>query len=366
MSNKIWIVPLESLSERYTEQWRILIPPAFMAAGFDAVVIDGDPLSDHVGVGTFLDINSTVAYKNSQMIQIATLFHTGQVKDGDKFFIYDAEFWGLESIRLMAQMNKIDVKIGAFLHAASYSREDAFEVAAPYQKYTELGWLACCDYVFVGSEYHMRAIIDRRIKPYASEEDVGELVNKIIVTGNPLFKDAYPEYRGEKKNQIIISNRFDWEKRPNLSLDFAYILKKKHPDWKIIVTTGRKEFKSNKQWLVDYAKALEEDGIIEIHSGLTKNEYHRFLAESKVMLTNSIEENFGYCAIEAVIYNTYPLMKNELSHPELVQNNSRLLFDDEDEIVSKVEYLMENEIHITPYAVPYFKSLDKIIAKFKE
>ena len=356
--NTLWLVPLEPFPGRYTEQWYRNIPKAFENYHFNVEVIDGTALTNKIDVGSFLPMNSTVHYKSSQMGSIAYLFQEKKIKNGDKFFIYDLEFWGIEALRLMAQMNKIDIKIYTFLHAASYTREDAFEVAAPYQKYTEVGWIALCDKVFVGSEYHKQAFTERRLKPVGAEL----LAGKIVVTGNPVFKDEYDVFPDiKKKNQVIISNRFDWEKRPNLSLDFCYLLKKKHPTWSFIVTTGNEQLKSNKKWLLDYARELEKDGIIEVYENLDKPAYHHLLASSKVMLTNSIEENFGYCVIESLIYNTYPLCPNKCSHPELVSYNKNMLFDDEDEIVEKVEFLMQNENIYTSYLKKYYHSMNVIV-----
>lgn len=351
---KLFYIPIEPLEERYTEQWYRQFPVEFRQAGYDVTVIDGEVLTNFVDVGAFLPMNSTVHYKNSQMMKVAKLFQDKVVKNGDVFFIGDTEFWGLESIRLMADMNGIKVKIFSFLHAASYTKEDAFEIATPYQKYTELGWILSCDKVFVGSAYHKQAFLERRAYPLAQPADIRKIEQKLVVTGNPLFKDDYVlDTSPVKRDQVIISNRFDWEKRPNMSLSFAYILKKKWPDIRIIVTTSRPKFKSNKKWLVDMARGMEQDGIIEIHEGLSKMEYHTLLAESKVMLSNSIEENFGYCIAEAMMFNTYPLIKNELSHPELVEGDQRLLFNDEDEIVSKVAYLMNTTFDVTKYTHKY-------------
>lgn len=364
--NTIYYICLEPLEERYTAQWYKHFPIKFQEAGFKCVTIDGTPLSNHVGVGTFLDINSTIAYKNSQMQKVATLFHNCQIKTGDIFFIADTEYWGLESLRLMADMNKVTVGIYSFLHAASYTLEDAFEIASPYQKYTELGWLAACDGVFVGSEYHKNAVIERRIKKYAHSDDIVSLSNKLIITGNPLFKEDYAGIVPNKKKQIIISNRFDWEKRPNLSLNFAYLLKKRNPDLNIIITTSRPKFKSNKNWLIQYAKELEADGIVTIYEGLTKQEYHQHLADSKIMLTNSIEENFGYCIAEALVYNTYPLAPVGLSHTELLQNNNNLLFSDMDEIIEKAEYLLSIDTDYSTYVNTYYNSIDNMLKQINK
>jgi glycosyltransferase involved in cell wall biosynthesis len=355
---RIIYIPIEPLQERYSQQWYDNFPKAFKTQGYETIVIDGIVLSDTVEVGTFLDINSTIHYKCAQLQTISKMFRSKQIQDGDIFFFGDLEFWGIESVRLLADLNQVDIKITAFLHAASYTIEDAFAIAEPYQRYTEVGWISICDFVFVGSEYHKQAVVDRRLAPVNRLD----LADRIVVTGNPLWKEDYALTSvPEKRDQLIISNRFDWEKRPNLSLDFAYILKKRNPDLQIMITTSRNEFKSNKQWLVDYATALEKDGIVTIKSGLSKAEYHEILAQSKVMLTNSIEENFGYCIIESCVYNTYPVLKNALSHPELVQGDERLLFNDEDEVVSKIERLLSADFSVVHYAENYFYSIDRIM-----
>jgi UDP-N-acetylglucosamine 2-epimerase len=132
-----------------------------------------------------------------------------------------------------------------------------------------------------------------------------------------------------------------------------------------VVTTSRPSFKSNRNWLIEYARRLEEDGILQIYEGLSKQQYHSILKESKVMLTNSIEENFGYSLIEACLYDTIPVAKNKYSHPELLQNNSRLLFNCEDEILEKIEWLMVNKIETSHYAKKYFTAMDNILKHMK-
>ena len=362
---KIYYVPIEPLEERYTEQWYRHFPIEFKKAGFEVEIIDGVALSDTVDVGTFLDINSTIAYKNSQMTKIASMFRQNLIEQDSIFFFGDTEFWGLESLRLMADMNKVNIKVYSFLHAGSYTLEDAFQIAEPYQKYTELGWIMACDKVFVGTEYHKEAFIERRINRYADEADKQMLSDKIFVSGNPVFLDEYDKFDTPKKQKIIISNRFDVEKRPNLSLDFAYLIKKRHPEVEIVITTSRDEFKSNAKWLVEYAKAYEEDGIVTIKAGLSKNDYHKELSESKIMLTNSIEENFGYCILEALVYDTYPLCPVGLSHNELCSDDERLLFKDNDEILDKIEMLLSSDFSVTDYAKKYESSIEKIIKTIK-
>ncbi len=314
MTNLI-VVPIEPLDERYTYQWYRRFPEAFRAAGYNVQVIDGVPLLDNeIKVGAFLDINSTVHYKMSQLQAISGMFHRGEVADGTIFFFGDIEFWGLESVRLMADMNGVKVKLTGFLHAASYTKEDAFAIAAPYQQYTEVGWIAALDKVFVGSEYHKHAVYTRRLAPLCAEE-LGE---RIKVTGNPLFLDEYHDFGPvAKQKKVLLTNRFDHEKRPVETLYLFHDLKVMYPDWEFVVTTGRPKLRGRPDD-VAYANKLADLGVITIKEGLTKEQYHRELAEAHMMVSHSIEENYGYCIAEALHYKCIPVLRAGLSHDELV------------------------------------------------
>ena len=358
---KIHILPIEPLPERYTESWYNNLPKAFKKyIDAEAYNISGETLTDHVEVGTFLDINSTVYYKNSQMQKVAKMFREKQIQPWDIFFVSDIEFWGIESLRLLSQINKVPILIYGFLHAASYTIEDAFAVAASYQRFTEVGWLAACDRVFIGSEYHRRAFIERRLLPLnLPKHEYEVLESKLVVSGNPLFEGDYVKKEDlpwaaspPKKRQVVLPNRFDWEKRPNLSLDLAYLLKREDPSVEIVVCTSRPQFTSNRTWLLKLAREMESDGIITIREGLSKAEYHALLDESAVMLSTSIEENFGYCIVEAMMYGCYPLVRNSLSHPELVDHEPAFLFDDEDQVISKMQVLLEANAYTSPEPTP--------------
>ena len=322
------LLPIEPLTERYTEQWYRNFPPAFVAAGFNVKVIDGKPLLDNeIKVGAFLDINSTVHYKMTQLQELARMFHSGEVKPDTVIWFSDIEFWGLESVRLMADMNGVPgVKLAGFLHAASYTEGDAFAIAAPYQRYTEIGWVAALDAVFVGSHYSKEAFVTRRLGDIPDGR-YADLSSRIIVSSNPLFLDEYPTFQEvEKEDLVLLTNRFDKEKRPEQTLALFQAAKEKHPDWKFAICTSRPVLRSNQQALVDFARKLEAEGVLTIHTGLTKDQYHRMLARAKVMVSHSPEESFGYCIAEAINYNCVPLLRKGASHGEMVDYDSSCLF----------------------------------------
>lgn len=346
-----YYIPIEPLAERYTEQWYRWFPDELKRRKVPYTIIDGDPLSRVVETGTFLDINSTLHYKAEQLKKIAKLFFDKQIKPNDIFFVADLEFWGIESIRYLSDLNNIPVKIYGFCHAASYTREDFMSKCEPYGRYFENGWFKICDKVFVGSEYHKNIILDKRGWQGSA---------KIVVTGNPYSIKEVTKDIGKiaKKRKVILTNRPDYEKRPNLTLNVFQMLKTIDPTIELVATTSRAQWGSG--WLRSIALDLQNKGVLTIKEGLTKNEYLTEVAESMVMTGNSIEENFGYCILEAVIFDTIPVIPNNYSHPELVPDE-RCLFDSIDDQVAKIMYALQNPFYVKQYAKQYENSLSKII-----
>lgn len=365
----LFLVPIEPIESRYTASWYRNFPPA-LSTDFDVRVIDGVPLTDKIEVGSFLDINSTVAYKSSQMQAIAKLFREGNVPNGSVFFVLDIEFWGIEAIRLMAQMNGVNVTLVGFLHAGSYYTDDAFAVAAPYQQYTEVGWVAAFDLVMVGSQYHKDMFVEKRLVP-AGRSD---LAARISVCPNPLFEQDYARTGKPKVNQVVLPNRVDWGKRPDLAFTIAALVKAKRPDWKFVVTTGKDDLHSDRKWLSDYAYWLESQGVLEIKRGLSKAQYHEVLETSKIMLTTSIDETFGYCIAESMHYGTLPLMRQGLSHTEF-QCPSEFYFKDEDDAIEKLVDMMDNtdyygncmadDMEATDFEGKYLRGVDAMVREIR-
>ena len=336
----IYLVPIEPLTERYSESWYRNMPKAFEKAGFNVVVIDGEPLlNNEIKVGTFLDISSTCHYKSTQLQAISKLFHNKKVEDGSVFFFADIEFWGIEQVRLLADMNHVKVFLTGFLHAASYTKGDAFEIAAPYQQFTEVGWVAALDRVYVGSHYHKLAFENRRIAPIGFPE----LQSRIVVTKNPMFESDYAFKGSIKEKRMLLTNRFDVEKNPHLTVEMFLNLKERYPDWEFIITTSRKTFRTNysNAEMVNMYQRMGDAGI-ELKVGLTKDEYHEELEKAAIVVSHSPEENYGICVAESIIYGCFPLLSNCASHPEFVYSDEEYLFSLKrlNDDVAKAERLM--------------------------
>jgi len=349
----VYILPIEPLEERYSEQWYRWFPEAFARRGVRRRVIDGETLTDTVEVGTFLDVNSTLAYKASQLQVVAGLFHRREIQDGDAFFVADVEFWGIEAIRYLADLNGLkNIRIFGFAHAGSYTTEDFFSRCAEYAQVYEHGWGKVFDKIFVGSTYHQKKLARNRNIP----------IEKIVVTGNPYDVAGVRQSIRRaacSRPMVIHTNRPDPEKRPEDTLRVFEVLHELHPDWLFAVTTSRKVWGYEK--VRQQARRLQDEWGLMVMEGLTKQEYLNMLAEATVMTGNTIEENFGYCVLESLIANTIPVVPNNYSHPELVCSDSRCLFNSMDEQIEKIETAMANPFPVTHYADRFQGSLDLIV-----
>lgn len=349
---RLYYLPIEPLSERYTEQWYRWFPEEF-AKFFDEVrVIEGVPLLDHVKTGTFLDINSTIHYKAVQMANLSQRFFSGEVDYNDRFFVADVEYWGIEALRYLAVLNKCyGVKIYGFLHAASYTTGDFMEEMQDYGSVQcEESWFGIFDKIFVGSKYHRDKLLRNRL-----------LYNpdRVIVTGNPYrSQDLQPVFERVRKSKqpfIICTNRPDPEKGIGNTLEQFVQLKYQHPDWRFAFTTSRKEWNAG-----GYLRERARRQGIEIHEGLTKEQYFSLLREAWVFTGNTHEENFGYCILEAMLMNTIPIIENNFSHPELVDYDQRCLFSAKNPQIDLIERAVKEPFEVRKYGLPYDRTLGNI------
>jgi len=104
------------------------------------------------------------------------------------------------------------------------------------------------------------------------------------------------------------------------------------------------------------ANAKIENKNIEILQDLDKEEYYSLLNKSKLMVSTTSEENFGYCTVEALTMGCQVLLPNAFSNPEIVEQNNKLLYDDYDELFKKIPIILKAPIRreeLRKYVEPY-------------
>jgi len=363
----IYILGLEPLKERYTEWWESYIPKEFKKVTKNVSVIEGEKITDKVETGTVLDASGTNYWKTTQLQKIIKMFHNKEIEPYSIFFVTDIWFPGIEMIRYMSTLYDIPVHIWGVWHAGSSTMNDFAEPMHYWSKYFEVGFLNICDGVFVGSDYSRNSIIARLLY-FLPELEVENIANKIYAYGMPLDTTKMSKYYSTKKNNIILfPHRPDEEKNPHIFINIINALSMYWDDFKdnkFIFCTSKEKYQSQSMWVNAALAELMHNhpNVIKLED-LTKDKYYKLLAKSKLVVSTTSEENFGYCAVEALSVGTKVLLPNNFSHPEIVENNQDLLYDTYDNLLEKI--VRDKKIpskELKEYVLPYGQVVRKWIS----
>lgn len=269
----VWVVPLESVEGRYSEQWNVWFPAMWDEARF----LWGDPALQRQTVkdGDFLDPVGTTAYKASQLGLIAEAIGTGAIQDGDVLWFHDLWF-PLTQVFYMLDLLGLDVKVGGFLHAGAYCPQDALNLgeipawAAPIEE----AWFRRVDSIVVFSEYHKGILVAAR--------DVDPM--KVEVVCFPYMLTDLSEYRNPVKDIPVV---FPGRPGPDKGWDAVSVMEEMVGP---VVRT----------W--DRAK--------------TKEGYYRLLARAQYVFMWPPSETFGIAVMEAVYLGAVPLVPRKFAYGE--------------------------------------------------
>lgn len=324
INDTLYIITLESIEQRYTKQWYNYWKKEFSKYFNNVVYIDGEPVSDKIKNGRFLDINQTNIWKADQVKKLATLIGENKVNNQDTFIFMDAWHFGVTALKYMLQLNKIRAKVYGYFHAGSYDPYDFLNQYGlkPWAQYIETGWIHALDGVFVATKFHKSLILEN-----LNLIGNAKIKSKINVVGFPMdwekeIKDRVKYFDKEislRKDLIVFPHRLDKEKNP----DKFDSLKKQNEQYEFI-------------------KTLE----------VTKNkkDYYNLMNKAKICFSASDQETFGIGTVEALMMDVIPLVPDRLSYTELY--DKRFLYTSIKEAKQKLEYFMINY---------YNKNLQKIL-----
>jgi glycosyltransferase involved in cell wall biosynthesis len=282
---KVYLITLESIETRYTGQWKRWIKDYFDKKGVATVQIDGDTLSaGNLNNKNFLDVCKTNIWKSEQIIKVSKLFHNNKVKDGDIFLFYDAWHYGSVAIKYMLDLNNIQGKIYGIWHAGSYDPNDLLgDYYDHFRTFEKSLFEDIYDKSFVATNYHKELIEENLFIEYPK---------RIKVTGFPYEFNHLQKFEKEKKEDLVVfPHRLSREKQPEI--------------------------------LKDLASNLSEEGIKVIfcqERKLSKEEYHKILAKSKIVFSANLQETWGIGTFEGLYLNCIPVIPDRLSYKEMYYN----------------------------------------------
>ena len=329
----IHFLPIENIEQRYTKLMNRIVSPycdfIYYPENFEEKVIEK---------GEFLDIERTIQFKAKQIEMISIAFQNNQVKNGDWFFVADIFFPGIESIKYMAELQNIEVKIAGFNHAGRADKFDFIQSLKKWSDSSELAYHDVCDLIFVGSEFHKQNIID-----YFKQDP-----EKIIVTGcvwdTQKAIEVFP-HKMQKEEFVIFPHRISPEKGVDDLLEIASL----NPDMQFLITSSSKNELN-----------IQLPKNIKYVNGLTKRQYYMYLSKAKYYLSTAYQETFGYTLREALMYDCIIAVPNRVCYPEMIPRTN--LFDENKDVrrIFDAGLIMNSQI-----VEKYNRNVEKIISNFK-
>lgn len=295
----IYIVDLESISTRYTCQWKQYLPQLFKDQGLDTVVIEGPgDLPNQPTPGMFLNFSATNIYKSVQTEKISQLFLDNQITDGDYFLFTDAWHPGIINVRYMADLLGIKIKMGGLWHAGSYDPWDGLGQLIgnrPWVRHAEKSMFHALDHNYFATHFHIDMFCENLLFNDAQAEitdfSAQHLLDskKIIRAGWPMdyLAQELAAYQGATKRDLVV---FPHRIAPEKQLDIFLDLKKNMPNVEFVVCQDQP---------------------------LTKHQYHTLLSEAKVVFSANLQETLGISWYEGALVGATPLVPSRLSYKEM-------------------------------------------------
>lgn len=293
MNRTLYLVDIEAVETRYTAQWQKFLPNQLVKAGFDVTVISST-VPQVATPGAFLNFVGTNTYKSEQLLKITALFTSGAIKAGDYFLYTDAWNPTVIQLKYMSELLNIPIKIGGLWHAGSYDPNDFLGRLIgdkPWVRSAEHSMFSCYDYNFFATKSH----VDMFANCFGdwTADELMEANETVKIVGWPmeyLYDTVKPYQTVKKKNKIIFPHRLAPEKQLDIFKDLA-------------------------------ASMPEYEWIVAQENNFTKDDYHRALAESKIVFSANLQETLGISMYEGALLGAFPLVPDRLSYTEMWDDN---------------------------------------------
>lgn len=290
----VYIVDIEGVETRYTGYWKKHIPELLTALGNEVVVIEGSAdIPPATSPGAFLNFGGTNIYKAQQVEQIGKLFCDNKIQHGDQFLFTDAWHPGIINLKYMSSLLAIPVTIHGLWHAGSYDPEDFLGRSignAPWVRHAEKSFFDAIDHNYFATDFHIKMFTKNLFDEQEWWADNHLATRKIIRTGWPfedLGANIIADAEGVVKNDTIV---FPHRIAPEKQLEIFKDLAAEMPEYNWVVCQGQP---------------------------LTKAEYHKTLALSKIVFSANLQETLGISCYEGALVGAIPMVPDRLSYTEM-------------------------------------------------
>jgi len=281
---RLIFVPQYPSPMRYSSWWFTEFEKEFKKEYDEVIVIGKNSVQElkREHSHLFSPINLSIEFECQQIKEYMNL----ELRKDDVIFLSDISFPGIFPTVFFHK--KVE-NMYAYIHGTSLNKFDYFQTDRKYKWHIESTFSSMFKKVFVATEYHKNKLSLKNLE----------------VVGVP--KPPFQTFTEGKKYDVISVVRDCNQKR----------------------TKKLEKLVENK-----FGKITRSENIS------SWEEYYKFLASGKILLSTAKEETFGYSIMEAIMNCTIPICSNKFSYSELLDRN--YLYDGGEELLEKISYFLEH------------------------
>jgi glycosyltransferase involved in cell wall biosynthesis len=326
---KLWYMSLESYSSRYTYQLTEWTRRVFDRREIDYVIVPGQTLdeSEAIVVGQVLDAHGRSYFGMSQMMNLVKMMREGNVTGDDVIFFEDMFQPGMESLPyIMDQIpNHLRPKIFVRCLAQTIDPDDFVHVWG-MSRWMSLYEQMCNEFVTGVLATNEEMVAHMKIANWRAP-----IYN---ISGLSFGKDEVQERVGgvsmvkpfsQRSNRVGFAARFDQEKQPEFFMDLIQQVKYERPNVRFSVFSGG-TLRSNAPTSLERARRMAQDGLLEIHENLSKNDYYQLLNDTRVLFNCALQDWVSNTVSEADALGANVLYPAYRSFPETFANDRHRLY----------------------------------------
>jgi hypothetical protein len=363
---------LESYESRYTLQLTEWNKRVFDRRGLNVVYVPGETLDDskQIVVGQVLDAHGRSYFSMSQMMNLVQMMQQGRVTNEDVIYFEDMFTPGFESLGYIITQVPEQMRPRIFVRCLAQTIDpDDFVHVWGMQK-----WMS--DYERMVNEIVSisgGAVLASNEEMVAHMKVAGWSANIYNISGLAFGKQEVRERAGnnivpfdQRKMRVCFASRWDQEKNPDFYLDIIKEWKTLYPDEifgevEFAIFTGG-TLRSNKQEFVNMARELESKGHLKIYENLTKDEYYRLLADSRVLVNTALQDWTSNTVSEADALGCNVLFPAYRSFPEIFANDCERMYVpwSMQDVIYKLSNLLDTPVNVGKISDWTDKTIDRI------
>ena len=205
------------------------------------------------------------------------------------------------------------------------------------------------DKVLFNSNYHKDSFLNelklflKRSPDHNELDTIKRIKDKsdVLYIGIDLKRFDPFKTKNEGPPLILWNHRWEYDKNPEIFFKVLFDLHKEEIDYRLVILGERH---NNYPSIFDEAKEKLKSKIIHFGYCNSSKEYAEWLWKSDILPVTNNQDFFGISIMEAIYCDTYPLLPNRLTYPELLPLNyhDEHIYTKQSELLSKLTYAIHN------------------------